>query len=102
MKQAVKATVLILLMSLLSSCSSSQTPADNPQVKSKCETVYETTDNLKSQIDDVVNPDKVNTVSPVNVRVITLSWAYSIIDNSECYEPDLIAQARAIAVTFSK
>ena len=102
MKQAIKAAAVILLVSLLSGCSSSTTPADKPQTKSECELVYETTDSLKGQLDDITNPDKVNTVSPVNVRVIALSWAYSIIDNSQCYKPDLIAQARALAVTFAR
>ena len=93
---------MAFLVFLLSGCSSSTSPADKPQAKSECELVYETTANLKGQLDDISNPDKVNTVSPVNVRVVALSWAYSIIDNSQCYKPDLIAQARALAVTFAR
>jgi hypothetical protein len=102
MKQAVKATALLLLISLLSGCSSALNPNGEPQSKTKCEKVFEVTSKLKAQIDDITDPNKTNTLSVANVRVITLSWAYSIIDNSECYEPELIAQARAVAVTFAK
>lgn len=102
MKHAVKVITSLLFVSLTSGCSSFENPNREPQAKTNCEKAFETTAKLKSQIDEITDPSKETTLSPVNVRVITLSWAYSIIDNSECYEPELVAQARAISVTFAK
>jgi len=100
MKLTVKATVLILLVSLLSGCSSSPTPVDKPQAKSECQSVYEATAKYKAEIEDYTSGKKKMLSAEIG-KITMLSWAYSIIDNAECYEPGLIAQARAMAATYS-
>jgi hypothetical protein len=97
MKQTVKATALILLVSLISGCSSSPKPADKPQAKIDCEIATEiSTERLeKIQLDS-------DTKGKEYVKLSLLTWAFYVIEKSECFSSETVATARAAVALVQK
>ncbi len=87
MKQAVKATVLILFASLLSGCSSSPNPADKPQVKSECDEVKESQKQLTT-----LGQGK----SRNEVLIYTLIAQNYLLENTKCFTTLEIATAKSL------
>lgn len=88
MKQAAKATALVLVVSLLSGCSSSPKPADEAQVKSECDLV-------KGIYEGFSNALKTEANSSDTYRKIYLTRAYYLLENPKCFTSVQIAAARA-------
>jgi hypothetical protein len=97
MKQAVKATVLILFVSLLSGCSSSPELADKPQAKTDCEIATEKSTEMleKIQIDS-------DTKGKEYVKLSLLTWAFYVMEKSECFSSETVATARATVALVQK
>lgn len=97
MKQAIKATALILLVSLISGCSSSPKPADKPQAKTDCEIAIEKNTEMleKIQLDS-------DTKGKEYVKLSLLTWAFYVIEKSECFSSEAVAQAKAAIALVQK
>jgi hypothetical protein len=97
MKQAVKATALILFVSLLSGCSSSPEPADKPQAKTECELVVEKAGEKATALKELQAAKKDTN------NVALLSWLYYIVEESSCFSSELVSEAKAgIAVILKQ
>jgi hypothetical protein len=88
MKQAAKATALVLALSLLSGCSSSPEQADKPQVKSECDEVKETYDSFVKVLSSQDNGTR-------EYRLAYLIQNYYLLENTKCFTSVQIATARA-------
>ena len=90
MKQAVKATALVLFVSLLSGCSSAQEPkpVETPQAKSKCDEAKESNKSFDKLLAEIGKG------SP-NYRVYFLTQQYHKLETKECFTAVEIAAARA-------
>ena len=88
MKQAAKATALVLVVSLLSGCSSSPKPADKPLAKTECAEIKETYDNLTKVLTS-------KSQSTREYRLTYLIQNYYILENTKCFTSFQIATARA-------
>ena len=88
MQQAIKATALVLLVSLLSGCSSSPEPADKPQVKSECDEVNRVYDEFGINLKKLPNTTEA-------FRLLYLTQSYYLLENPKCFDSVLIASARA-------
>ena len=97
MKQAVKATALILLVSLISGCSSSPKPADKPKTKTDCEIATEKSAEMleKIQLDTETKGKEYGKIS-------LLTWAFYVIEKTECFSSETVATARAAVVLVQK
>ena len=97
MKQAVKATALILLVTLLSGCSSSPESADKPQAKTDCEIATEKSTEMleKIQLDS-------DTKGKDYVKLSLLTWAFYVMEKSECFSSETVATARAAVALVQK
>jgi len=97
MQQAIKATALVLLVSLLSGCSSSPKPADKPQAKTECEIVVEKATEKANLLKELQAAKKDN-----NNRAL-LSWLYYIVEESNCFSSEIVSEAKAgIAVILKQ
>jgi hypothetical protein len=97
MKQAAKATALLLAVSLLSGCSSSPKPADKPLAKTECEIVAEKAVEKSKVLKDLQAANKDN-----NNRAL-LSWLYYIVEESDCFSSEIVSEAKAgIAVILKQ
>ena len=97
MKQAVKATALILLVSLVSGCSSSPELADKPQAKTECELVVEKAGEKATALKELQAAKKDTN------NVALLSWLYYIVEESSCFSSELVSEAKAgIAVILKQ
>jgi hypothetical protein len=88
MKQAVKATVLVLAVSLLSGCSSSPKLADKPQANTECDEVKKIYDDFSSAL--TATPSTKETY-----RKLYLTRSYYLLENPKCFTSVQIAAARA-------
>ena len=88
MKQAAKATALVLAVSLLSGCSSSPKPADKPLAKTECAEIKETYENLTKVLASQSNSSR-------EFRLTYLIQNYYILENTKCFTSFQIATARA-------
>ena len=88
MKQAAKATALVLVISLLSGCSSSPKPADKPQAKTGCDEVTETYDNFTKVLSSQSNGSR-------EYRLTYLIQNYYLLENTKCFTSVQVATARA-------
>jgi len=88
MKQAAKATALVLAVSLLSGCSSSPKPVETPQAKSKCDEARES----NKSIDKLLAETGKNSS---NYRAYFLTQQYHKLETKECFTALEIAAARA-------
>ena len=94
MKQAVNATVMVLLVSLLSGCSSSSEPVDIPQAKTECEIVVE-------KLAENARLLKESNQVDYGFRG-RLGLLYYIVEESDCFSSEIVAQAKAnIAVILN-
>jgi hypothetical protein len=87
-KQAAKAIALVLLISLLSGCSSSAKPTDKPQVKSECDEVKKTYDDFTKALTTEPN-------TTITFRKLYLTKNYYLLENPKCFTSVQIAAARA-------
>ena len=97
MKQAVKATALILLVSLISGCSSSPEPADKLQAKTDCEIATEKSSELLK-----IASEELKTKGRDYSKASALVWAFYTIEKSECFEAQTIASARTMIALYQK
>ena len=97
MKQAVKATVLVLFVSLLSGCSSAAIPADEPQAKTECEMATEKSSELMK-----IASEEISTKGRDYAKVSSLVWAFYIIEKGECFDAQTVASARTIITIYQK
>ena len=88
MKLAVKATALILFVSLLSGCSSSTKLADRAQVKCECGLVKKIYEGFSIAL-------KTEDNSSDSFRKIYLTRGYYLLENPKCFTSVQIAAARA-------
>jgi uncharacterized lipoprotein len=88
MKQAAKATALVLAVSLLSGCSSSPKPADKPIAKTECDEVKETYANFEKLLSSQSNTSR-------EFRFSYLIKNYYVLENKKCFTSVQIATARA-------
>ena len=88
MKQAAKATALVLAVSLLSGCSSSAKPVDKPLAKTECDEVKETYDNFNKLLDTQSNATR-------EFRLTYLIKNYYVLENPKCFTSVQVATARA-------
>jgi len=95
MKLTVKATVLILLVSLISGCSSSPKPADMPLAKTECEIAIEKSSELLKKASEV-SKAKGRDASRGDV----LLWGYYVVEKSNCFTAETIAQARTLIALY--
>jgi outer membrane murein-binding lipoprotein Lpp len=97
MKQAAKATALVLAVSLLSGCSSSPKPADKPQAKTRCEIAVEKVTEKAGLLRELQSAKK-----DYNNRAL-LSWLYYIVEESDCFDSEIVSEAKAgIAVILKQ
>ena len=89
MKQAAKATALVLAVSLLSGCSSSPEPADKPQAKTHCEIVQETA------TDKYLKYEAAKGSAPIVTQQAALIWFYYIVEESDCFNSSEVSTAKA-------
>jgi outer membrane biogenesis lipoprotein LolB len=95
MNQAVKATVLVFLVFLLSGCSSSTSPADKPQAKTECEIVMEKAAEKARLLTESNQVDY-----GFRGRVGLL---YYIVEESDCFNSEIVSEAKAgIAVILKQ
>ena len=97
MKQAVRATALILLVSLISGCSSSPEPANKPQAKTECEIATEKSSELLE-----IASDELKTKGRDYAKASSLVWAFYTIEKGECFEAQTVASARTIIALNQK
>ena len=90
MKQAAKATALLLLVSLLSGCSSSQNPADKPVAKTECQIATEKSQELFNVADAELKANS------SNVKSSALVWAFYTIEKGDCFSAEIVAKAKTI------
>ena len=88
MKQAAKATALVIAVSLLSGCSSSPKPADKPLAKTECDEVKVTYDNFNKLMSTQSNSSR-------EFRLTGLTKNYYVLENKKCFTSIEIASARA-------
>ena len=88
MKQAAKATALVLAVSLLSGCSSSPKPADKPLAKTECAEIKETYDNFEKLMNSQSNSSR-------EFRLTGLIKNYYVLENTKCFTSLEVATARA-------
>lgn len=89
MKQAAKAIALILFVSLLSGCSSSSEPADKPQAKNRCEIAVEKLAEKAGLLKELQNAKKIER------NIQTLSLLYYIVEESDCFDSEIVSTAKA-------
>jgi uncharacterized lipoprotein len=87
MKQAAKATALVLAISLLSGCSSSPKPVETPQAKSKCDEVKK----IYEDFSGVLQKEQ----PTETYRKLYLTRAYYLLENPQCFTSVQIAAAKA-------
>ena len=97
MKEVVNATVTVLLVSLLSGCSSSSEPVDIPQAKTECELVRE----KGSELLTIAGKDA-KTKSRELAAPSSLLWAYYTIEKAECFDAQMVAQAKTIIALWQR
>ena len=97
MKQPVRATALILLVSLISGCSSSPEPADKPQAKTDCEIAVEKGTELMDKASEVMRNEGRDAAKGSYVY-----WAFYTIEKSECFSPEIVAGAKTIISLYQK
>ena len=95
MKQAAKATALVLAVSLLSGCSSSPKPADKPLAKTECEIAIEKSSELIKKASEV-SKTKGRDASRGDV----LLWGYYVIEKSNCFTAETVAQAKTLIALY--
>ena len=95
MKQAAKATALVLAVSLLSGCSSSAKPADKPQANTECDLV-------KKIYEGFSNALKTEENTSDTFRKIYLTRSYYLLENPNCFTSVQIAAARAEIIIASR
>ena len=87
MKQAAKATALVLAISLLSGCSSSPKPVETPQAKSKCDEVKKIYEDFSGALQKEQPTE--------TYRKLYLTRAYYLLENPQCFTSVQIAAAKA-------
>jgi len=97
MKQPVRATALILLVSLISGCSSSPEPADKSQAKTDCEIAVEKGTELMDKASEVMRNEGRDAAKGSYVY-----WAFYTIEKSECFSPEIVAGAKTIISLYQK
>jgi hypothetical protein len=94
-KQFVRATVLILLVSLLSGCSNSSKPADKPLAKTECEIAIEKSSELLKKASEVLK-----TKGRDASRGDVLLWGFFVIEKSNCFTAETVAQAKTLIALY--
>jgi PBP1b-binding outer membrane lipoprotein LpoB len=97
MKQAVKATALILLVTLLSGCSSSPKPADKPLAKTECEIASEKSSELLNKASE-----ELETKGRDYAKASSLIWAFYVIEKGSCFNSETVASAKTIIALYQK
>jgi hypothetical protein len=93
--------ILIPLVSagllLLSSCSSSLEPAEEPQAKTDCEIAVEKGTELMDKASEVVRTEGRDAAKGSYVY-----WAFYTLEKSECFSPEIVAGAKTIISLYQK
>jgi hypothetical protein len=97
MKQGVKAIALILLLSLISGCSSSPEPADKPLAKTECEIAVEKGTELIDKASEVMRTEGRDAAKGSYVY-----WAFYTLERSECFSPEVLAGAKTLISLYEK
>jgi hypothetical protein len=87
MKQAAKATALVLALSLLSGCSSSPEQADKPQANDECNLIKNIYEGFSKQLQAELSSDL--------YRKLYLTRSYYLLENPKCFTSVQIAAAKA-------
>jgi hypothetical protein len=95
MKQAAKATALVLAVSLISSCSSSPKPAEKPVAKTECEIAIEKSSELLIKASEVLK-----TKGRDASRGDVILWGFYVIEKSNCFNAETVAQAKTLIALY--